>query len=631
MDAVFKNDLVKAKQLAEIAEDIYRRESKVTKGWRRLNNDEIRSLGIEPDNYKNILQQPGVKWQGGLRTALYRTDAGELVTAFKGTQMTSAKDWITNIKQGLGLNTRDYSRTVMLAKELKNVPGHKIMTGHSKGGAHAVVAAAITNSKAITFNTAGVHKNTLDSADLNLDEFKLNKADELIVNYANKGEILQKANGLRVAPDPVGPKFEIGEEVLKGKGSFKRHGMDLVIKSLDEAIQKQLKFNERLGLQHSKPTNQLELSEQIKEKIGDNILRSFNSVEKGKIPIESLREVMTNAYQSSLNNSNKDFAFYGPNAPKQLGAAAALNPSLMAELMTAQAAVDVINQVNPALRTDKPKGITQEQMHNLKSSSRNNVYGDAFLQAASQRSPIFIRSYSQTSSNVSPSEQSVITDKRLSNEQIDTSLMKDDALKNIVQDLKANIEKIYQDPGRAFNEAIKLASDPKVSPSDLRKNIGEGPEILGELKPIKKGFLGRIDKNATHSAVCDVKNEAKSLSTSLQQGRKAARESELNVSKILGKGVALPSRELSESLQKFEGNPNSKNFGKGYDVEKLYTQGQNILEKTGDVVRLSGKNGFGIKPASLESVKKLKSTVQKLEQKYPKLTRIMTPKLEPKL
>ena len=631
MEALLENDLIKAKQLAEIAEDVYRRESKVTKGWRRLNNDEIRSLNINPNDFKNILQQPEVKSQGGLRVALYRTDAGELVTAFKGTEVTSAKDWITNLKQGLGLNTRDYSRTIRLAEELLEVPGPKIMTGHSKGGAHATLAAAITDSKAVTFNTAGLHKDSLDRAGLNLDEFKLNKADELIVNYANKGEILQKVNGLRVVPDPLGPKFEIGEEALQGKGAFKRHGMDLVINSLDEAIQKQSELSESLGFQHSNPATQLEASKQFKEKIGDAILQSFNSVEKGKAQIESLREVMGKAYKSSIDNSIKDFAFYGPDAPKQLGAAAALDPSLTAELMTAQAAADVINQVHPAIRADSPKDISQEQMQSLKTSSQNNVYGDTFLQAASQRSPLFRQSYSQAQSSVAPSVQSVTTGKRLSNEQIDTSLMKDAALKNTAKSLKAKIEKIYRDPDKAFNEAVKLASDPKLSPSELRKNIGERPEILGELEPIKKGFFGRIDKNATHSAVCDVKNEAKNLSTSLQHGRKAIRDRELNVSKTLGKGVALPSRELSESLQKFEQNPNLKNFAKGYDVEKLYTQGQNILEKTGDIVRLSGKNGFGIKPASLESVKKLKSTVQKLEQKHPKLTRAMTPKLGPKL
>jgi len=131
-----------------------------------------------------------------------------------------------------------------------------------------------------------------------------------------------------------------------------------------------------------------------------------------------------------------------------------------------------------------------------------------------------------------------------------------------------------------------------------------------------------------------VKTEAKALSVFVQEGRKATRKVEENVSKTLSKGVHLPSPELSEALAKFEKNPELTNFGKGYDVDKLYTQGQNILEKTGEITKISGKHGFGVNPEALENIKKLKSTVQKLETKHTlkqALTKSITPKLGPKL
>ena len=102
----------------------------------------------------------------------------------------------------------------------------------------------------------------------------------------------------------------------------------------------------------------------------------------------------------------------------------------------------------------------------------------------------------------------------------------------------------------------------------------------------------------------------------------------------LSKGIDLPPSDMSAALLKFDKNPDLKNFGKGYDVEKLYTQGQKILEKTGDITKISGKHGFGIKPNTLENIKKLKSTVQKLEAKYvfkQALTKSITPKLGSKL
>ena len=390
-----------------------------------------------------------------------------------------------------------------------------------------------------------------------------------------------------------------------------------------------------LGIQSPGQQSALNTAEQMKQEIGEDILGSFQSVQNGAAPIESLRATMTTAYQASIDNSIGDFAFYGPNAPKELGAAAALNPKLTAELMTAQAAVDTINQVQPALRADKPKDISQEQMQNLKTSSQNNVYGDVFLQAAARVSPTFMRFYIQTAGLIAPLVPSVETPERLSNEQIDTSLMKGDELKTATAKLEASIGSIYQNPDMAFKKAMDLAKNPDLNPADLRNNIFQKPEVLGALKPLKKGLFGRVEQEAIDSAICDVKNDAKQVSAILQQGRKEARRVEQDVSKKISVSIPLPSKELSQALEDFERNPDLKNFGKGYDVEKLYTEGQRLLDQTGVITRISGKHGFGIKPEALENIKKLKSTVQRLQEKQLSLTKtlgkVIAPKLGPKL
>jgi len=240
----------------------------------------------------------------------------------------------------------------------------------------------------------------------------------------------------------------------------------------------------------------------------------------------------------------------------------------------------------------------------------------------------------QTQSLIPALVPSVVTAQRLSDGQIDASLMQDTELKNTVQNLREKIGVIYQNPDQAFAKATKLASNPDISPASLRANLNDKPEILGEIKPIKKGFFGRVDERATQNALIEVKTEVKALSASLQHGRRAAHKLEEGVSKSLSTSIHLPSPELSEALAKFDKNPELTNFGKGYDVDKLYTQGQNILEKTGDITKISGKHGFGIKPEALENIKKLKSTVQKLETKHvlkQALTKSIAPKLGPKL
>jgi len=232
--------LLRAKHLAEIAQDIYEPVSQKNSNWRRLNHQEIDKLGLNSEKFARVLQKDGLK-KHGLKVGLYNTKEGELVVAFQGTSQTginypTAKEWLTNLKQALGVNTRDYKEAIRFSEAIADIPGPKVMVGHSKGGALASLAAAINGSEAVTFNTAGIHKKTMKRADVNYENFKENKADKLITNFVNTGEILQKANGLKIAPDPLGPKIEIGDKALEDKGSFKRHGMDLVIKSLDEAL-----------------------------------------------------------------------------------------------------------------------------------------------------------------------------------------------------------------------------------------------------------------------------------------------------------------------------------------------------------------------------------------------------------
>ncbi|UYZ62513.1 hypothetical protein [Hymenobacter weizhouensis] len=70
-------------------------------------------------------------------------------------------DISVDIKQGIGIPTRQYDHAVALARQVKNqYPGVEF-TGHSLGGGLAGSTALITQTRAFTFNAAGVHRNTL--------------------------------------------------------------------------------------------------------------------------------------------------------------------------------------------------------------------------------------------------------------------------------------------------------------------------------------------------------------------------------------------------------------------------------------------------------------------------------------
>ncbi len=87
--------------------------------------------------------------------------------SFRGTDMTSAMDWLTNISQGMGQQSPQYKWAINVgATVLHNYPRDHlvIFTGHSLGGSLASFAALAFQVGAITFNSAGLHPYNFEGA-----------------------------------------------------------------------------------------------------------------------------------------------------------------------------------------------------------------------------------------------------------------------------------------------------------------------------------------------------------------------------------------------------------------------------------------------------------------------------------
>ena len=91
---------------------------------------------------------------------------GERVGAYRGTMTTSGEDWITNFSHGSGILETQQDRELQnqerpFIDEMQRMHGPNwqekvsyINTGHSKGGAHAILSAERTKGQSITFNSS---------------------------------------------------------------------------------------------------------------------------------------------------------------------------------------------------------------------------------------------------------------------------------------------------------------------------------------------------------------------------------------------------------------------------------------------------------------------------------------------
>ena len=96
--------------------------------------------------------------ESGFKAEMFRSRSdGSLILAYRGTDPNKLVDWETNIENGLGRDTEQYRQARELAERIAESETPFDMTGHSKGGGIASMAAAVTPGvNATTFNSAGV-------------------------------------------------------------------------------------------------------------------------------------------------------------------------------------------------------------------------------------------------------------------------------------------------------------------------------------------------------------------------------------------------------------------------------------------------------------------------------------------
>jgi hypothetical protein len=181
-------------------------------GWKPLTDEQLAKAGIDPKSLYNDTS--------GFRAVIYSDGQGRHVLAFRGTS--DIKDWMTNLRQGLGFEDAQYQQAISLAKQAKIAFGQDlVLAGHSLGGGLAATAAAATDTPAVTFNAAGVHDKTLKRNGLDPDAVKTVAEQGLIRRYAVKNEILTELQedvpGIRrLMPNAIGHKIDLPDPDPQG-------------------------------------------------------------------------------------------------------------------------------------------------------------------------------------------------------------------------------------------------------------------------------------------------------------------------------------------------------------------------------------------------------------------------------
>ncbi len=210
-------------------------------GWHMLDPSELAKKGVSPE----MLFDP----KSNFKAALYESSferPPKLVIAYKGTENFFGNDGRANVLQGAGLESKQYNMAMKLADAVtkKTDPLDVETTGHSLGGGLASAASVVTGTKSYTFNSAGLHANTVGREPYGVSRQEMLEKGALIDAYRStsdplsnlqmasvvtRGVVLPKALGIPhvVTPAPqwqkklsgfLNPGKELWERAMDGHG-----------------------------------------------------------------------------------------------------------------------------------------------------------------------------------------------------------------------------------------------------------------------------------------------------------------------------------------------------------------------------------------------------------------------------
>ena len=135
---------------ARLAQAAYETGDPIPDGWRKVDAEELKRLGIDPSELDT---------EHGMQASVYQNADGKYVLAFRGTEpgRELGKDVGNDIAGGVFTSFQVNEAINVSTKLAKAVgPENVDFTGHSLGGELASVAAIATGGQAVTFNAAGV-------------------------------------------------------------------------------------------------------------------------------------------------------------------------------------------------------------------------------------------------------------------------------------------------------------------------------------------------------------------------------------------------------------------------------------------------------------------------------------------
>lgn len=202
-------------------------------GYEKLDAKEMKKLGVNTTELNDT--------KTGFKADIYKDKNGDYVLVYRGTYSDPnhpendlihdwSKEWTDdNMRQGLGMGSKQYKKSIELAKKVKKGSERQgkqlTIAGHSLGGGLATAAGAATGSKTYAFCPAGVHPNTYKKYGVQNPD-----TSKVYTYYSNQDFLNMASNNLSLMPKAAGERIML--HTLDSFDFTKGHDLPLLFKAI---------------------------------------------------------------------------------------------------------------------------------------------------------------------------------------------------------------------------------------------------------------------------------------------------------------------------------------------------------------------------------------------------------------
>jgi filamentous hemagglutinin len=195
--------------MARLVECAYKQDCTEADGYNLFSEKDLLKAKIDPTKMVDLESGYSAK-------VFYSKDANEYVFVFVGSN--DIKDWSSNFAQAFGLVGKQYVQAGdnnildKLSELARSTGGTLAATGHSLGGGLATAVASTGKiDRAVVFNAAGVHDNTIAAID-----GRIENARAVTTAYASRADILNNLQDASLLSSAVGTRIVVEAGGLHG-------------------------------------------------------------------------------------------------------------------------------------------------------------------------------------------------------------------------------------------------------------------------------------------------------------------------------------------------------------------------------------------------------------------------------